>query len=84
MLDPGFRGSRSTQTPAGSAIRRNGSISIAPSAATSNGVASSATIATSGIATIEICDPNWEIVCAPQSRRKSAWRQSPPVGQACI
>jgi hypothetical protein len=39
-------------------------------------------IAASGIASCEICEPNWLIVCPDQSRRKSPWRQSPVVGQS--
>ena len=71
-ISSGRRRSRSTQTPAGSVTSRNGRYSSAPRSATSNGVASSVTIAASGRASSVICDPNCEIVCAPQRRRKSA------------
>ncbi len=38
-------------------------------------------IATSAKAMSSICEPNWLIVSADHSLRKSPWRQSPPFGQ---
>src|SRR5687767_299359 len=62
-------------------MSRNGAISITISAETSNGVTSSVMIATRGSAIPVIWEPNWLIVSAVQSLRKSACRQSPPCGQ---
>src|SRR3990172_8929618 len=76
----GLRRIRSTHTPAGSVNRMNGRNAIVPRAATSNGVDSSTITATSGRASCPTCEPNWLIVSADQSLRKSPWRQSPPVG----
>src|SRR5918996_4457349 len=76
----GRRGSRSTHTPAGSVKRMKGRNSIVPSAATSKALASSTRMATSGSASCETCVPNWLIVSADQSLRKSRWHQSPPCG----
>jgi hypothetical protein len=73
----GRRRRRSTQTPAGSEKRRNGRNSIVPRSATSNGGACSTRIATVGIARRLTWVPNWLIVSADQSFRKSGWRKSP-------
>jgi hypothetical protein len=54
----GRRGRRSTHTPAGSVKRRKGRNSIAPRAATSNALASSARIAARRIASCEMCEPS--------------------------
>ncbi len=59
----------------------NGRNSTVPSAATSNALASRTRIATKGSASPPICDPNWLIVSADQSLRKSGCRQRPPLGQ---
>src|SRR5262245_24877293 len=77
----GRRGSRSTQTPAGSVKSMKGRKRTTPSAATSNAVASRIRSATSGSPSWETCVPNWLIVSADQSLRKAGCRQSPPVGQ---
>ena len=73
---------RSTQTPAGSVKRMNGRKPSTPISATSNALASSTTMATKPIARSSTAPPNWLIVSADQSFRKSRWRQSPPVGQS--
>src|ERR687895_676862 len=78
----GRRGSRSTQTPAGSEMSRNGANSTTKIADTWNGVASRVMIATSGRAKPPICEPNWLIVSADQSFRKSPCRQRPLCGQS--
>ena len=52
-----------------------------PSSATSKALASRMRIAASGSASCETCEPNWLIVCADQSLRKSGCRQRPPRGQ---
>jgi hypothetical protein len=67
----GRRGRRSTQTPAGSVKSMKGRNRTTPSAATSNAVASSTSSATNGIASWETCVPNWLIVSADHSLRKS-------------
>src|SRR6188474_2451456 len=77
----GRRGRRSTQTPAGRVKRMNGRKRTVPRAATSNALASRTRIATSAKAMSSIVEPNWLIVSADQSLRKSGWRQSPPLGQ---
>ena len=59
----------------------NGRNSTTPSAATSNADASSTRIAASGSASCVTCVPNWLIVSADQSLRKSGCRQRPPLGQ---
>jgi hypothetical protein len=71
---------RSTQTPAGSVKRMNGRNRIVVRAATSKADDSSTITATRGRASCPTCEPNWLIVSADQSLRKSPWRQSPPVG----
>ena len=65
----GRRASRSTQTPAGSAKRRNGSSSNIQRVATLKVDALRPMTAMSGSASWETCEPNWLIVCAPQRRR---------------
>src|SRR5512136_2496273 len=71
----GRRRRRSTQTPAGRPRRMNGRKAIVPRSATSNGVATSTTIATSGRASCVTCVPTWLTVSAVHSLRKSGWRQ---------
>ena len=39
-------------------------------------------MATKPIARSSTCDPNWLIVSADHSFRKSRWRQRPPLGQS--
>src|SRR5512145_1542784 len=77
----GRRGWRSTQTPAGSVKRMNGRNRTVPRAATSNALASSTRIATSGNAMSSIVEPKALMVSADHSFRKSRCRQRPPVGQ---
>src|SRR5687767_7870931 len=74
----GRRGSRSTQTPAGSVKSRKGRNSIVVSRATLNALSRRATIATSGSASRLTCEPNWLTVCEDQSQRKSRCCQRPP------
>jgi hypothetical protein len=78
----GRRGSLSTHTPAGREIRRNGANSTTSNAETSNALTSRVITATSGSARPVTCDPNWLIVSADHSFRKSPCRQSPPEGQS--
>ena len=68
----GRRRRRSTQAPAGRLKRMNGSNSTVPSTATSKGETSRMSTATSGIASRLTCVPNWLIVSADHSFRKSA------------
>ena len=65
---------RSTHAPAGRPTSRNGRYSTVTSTPTWNGVASSATIATSGMASRVTCVPIWLMVSATKSRRKSLSR----------
>src|ERR687891_1628896 len=80
MIRIGRLRSRSTQTPAGRVNRMNGRKLSVPTTASSNALASRTTIATKPMARSSTCDPNWLIVSADQSLRKSWWRQSPPRG----
>src|SRR5918994_2029147 len=73
----GRRRIRSIQIPAGSAKSKNGSVSIAASAATANVLASRTRMAVSGSAISVTCVPIVLIVCAPQSFRKSRCAQRP-------
>ena len=75
----GLLRNRSTQTPAGSVKRMNGRKLSVPSRATSKALASSTTIATNPMARSSTAPPNWLIVSADHSFRKSGWRQSPPL-----
>ena len=50
---------------------------MVPSSATWNGVAFSSTMATKGTASRLTCVPNWEMVSAIHSRRKSGCPSSP-------
>ena len=54
----------------------NGRNSIVPSRATSNGEAFRSVTATSGIASRLTCVPNWLMVSAVHSRRKSGLREA--------
>src|SRR5919106_2556318 len=63
-------------------MSRNGANSTTKSADTWNGETSSVMIATSGSAKPPICEPNWLIVSALHSFRKSPWRQRPLCGQS--
>src|SRR5919109_191582 len=84
MMRTGRRGSRSTQTPAGSVKMMKGRKRTVPSTATSNALASRMRTATSGNAMSSIVEPKTLIVSADQSLRKSGWRQRPPVGQPTL
>ena len=68
----GRRGSRSTQTPAGSAKSRNGSISSAPSSGDGEGARVERDDRDEAAARVaETCEPNWLTVSRRQRCRKS-------------
>src|SRR5207248_9916506 len=74
------RGSRSTQTPAGSVKRRKGANSATPRAATSKADASSSRTAMIGSASSEIDEPNWLIVWPVHIFMKSRCDHRAPLG----
>jgi hypothetical protein len=72
----GRRRTRSIQTPAGSAKKRNGRIANARRSATPSALACRTKSAVSGIASVLIAEPSWLVAFAVQSLTKARSRQS--------
>ena len=83
-ISSGRRAARSTRPPANNPTSTPGATPSAESTATSVGDARSMRMAMMGSAVRVMRLPKALPICAPHSRRKSAWRHSPPDGHQRI